>query len=172
MPRLDVLPAPQRLLWPELSAIPPDFVLYGGTAIALHLGHRQSIDFDFFGEKNLEPTKLFSSLALLADAIVTQSAPNTLSCEIQRSGAIKLSFFGLPKLPRLAPPHISIDNGLKVASLTDLAATKMAVVQQRIEAKDYLDIDAILSDGRISLSAALSAASTWSRVSEEGAPRS
>ena len=46
-PRLDILPPPQRRLWDELAAIPPEFVLYGGTAIALHLGHRQSVDFDF-----------------------------------------------------------------------------------------------------------------------------
>jgi len=41
-PRLDRLPPPQRRLWAELAALPPEFVLYGGTAIALHLGHRES----------------------------------------------------------------------------------------------------------------------------------
>jgi hypothetical protein len=38
-PRVDVLPASQRRLWEELGATPPHFVLYGGTAIALRLGH-------------------------------------------------------------------------------------------------------------------------------------
>lgn len=47
-PRLDILPAQQRSLWPELAAVPRRFILYGGTAIALQLGHRVSIDFDFF----------------------------------------------------------------------------------------------------------------------------
>src|SRR5262245_60249590 len=48
-PRLDILPDAQRELWPQLSAAPRlSFVLYGGTAVALHLGHRQSVDFDFF----------------------------------------------------------------------------------------------------------------------------
>jgi hypothetical protein len=47
-PRLDVLPATQRRLWPELRGVPPQFVLYGGTALALRLGHRHSVDFDFF----------------------------------------------------------------------------------------------------------------------------
>jgi hypothetical protein len=46
-PRLDILPEPQQRLWPELAEIPAEFVLYGGTAVALHLGHRQSVDFVF-----------------------------------------------------------------------------------------------------------------------------
>ena len=46
-PRLDILPESQRLLWPELDAVPSDFVLYGGTALALQFGHRVSEDFDF-----------------------------------------------------------------------------------------------------------------------------
>jgi Nucleotidyl transferase AbiEii toxin, Type IV TA system len=49
-PRLDILPSPQRALWLELPVIVPEsFVLWGGTALALHLGHRVSVDFDFFG---------------------------------------------------------------------------------------------------------------------------
>jgi hypothetical protein len=47
-PRLDMLPKPQQNLWPELAQTPRDFALYGGTAIALRLGHRQSVDCDFF----------------------------------------------------------------------------------------------------------------------------
>jgi hypothetical protein len=47
-PRLDILPEGQRLLWPELDHVPQDFVLYGGTALALQLDHRVSEDFDFF----------------------------------------------------------------------------------------------------------------------------
>jgi hypothetical protein len=47
-PRLDIVPPPQRRLWDELAAVPAAFVLYGGTAVALQLGHRTSVDFDFF----------------------------------------------------------------------------------------------------------------------------
>ena len=42
-PRLDILPDSQRLLWPELDAAPSDFVLYGGTALALHGSARARI---------------------------------------------------------------------------------------------------------------------------------
>jgi hypothetical protein len=49
-PRLDILSKAQRRLWDELAAIPAEFVLYGGTAIALHLGHRRSVGTSTFSE--------------------------------------------------------------------------------------------------------------------------
>lgn len=157
MPRVDILPPPQRRLWDELSAVPPEFVLYGGTALALHLGHRESVDFDFFGSKALDPAWLVPAVPFLAGAVVTQREPNTFGCMVDRGGAIKLSFFGVPGLRRLLPPLIAPDNGLKIASLLDLAGTKASVVQVRAEAKDYIDIDALLTDGRIDLPLALAA---------------
>ena len=55
VPRLDILPEPQWRLWPELVEVPDAFTLYGGTAVALRLGHRQSIDFDFFALEPIDP---------------------------------------------------------------------------------------------------------------------
>ncbi len=156
-PRLDILPLPQRRLWDELASVPVDFVLYGGTAIALHLGHRESVDFDFFGNKSFDPSKLVPAIPFLVGATITQRTPDTLSCTVDRGGVVKLSFFGLPGIPRLSPPHIAPDNGLQVASMLDLAGMKASVVQMRAEAKDYIDIDAILTDGRIDLPTALAA---------------
>lgn len=157
-PRLDILPPPQRRLWSELAAVPSEFVLYGGTAIALQLGHRQSEDFDFFGDLPLDPTRLVPAIPFLASATVTQREPDTFSCFVDRGGPVKLSFFGLPNVPRLRPPLRAPDNGVQVASLLDLAGMKAAVVQMRAEAKDYLDIDALLRDGGVGLPAALAAA--------------
>ena len=157
-PRLDILPPPQRRLWDELAAVPREFVLYGGTALALHLGHRESLDLDFFGNKPLDPAKLVPAVSFLVGAIVTQREPNTFSCTVDRGGVVKLSFFGLPGFPRLSPPLIAPDNGLQVASLLDLAGTKASVVQVRAEAKDYIDIDALLTYSAIDLATALGAA--------------
>jgi len=50
-PNLQILPPAQRRLWDELGHTPREFVLYGGTALALRLGHRHSEDFDFFSNK-------------------------------------------------------------------------------------------------------------------------
>jgi hypothetical protein len=157
-PQLGILPAPQRRLWDELGTVPGEFVLYGGTALALHLGHRQSMDFDFFGNRAFEPGKLYAALPFLAGATITQQEPNTLSVNIERGGPVKVSFFGVPAIPRLRPPHIAPGNRLQIASLLDLAGTKAAVVQQRAEAKDYRDIDALLQDGRMDLPTALASA--------------
>jgi hypothetical protein len=150
-PRLDILPPPQRRLWNELADIPSEFVLYGGTAVALHLGHRQSADFDFFGERPLDANSLTLAIPFLAGAMVTQREPNTLSCIVDRDGPVKLSFFGLPSFHQLRPPSIAPDNRLRIASLFDLGGTKASVVQMRAEAKDYIDIDAMLLAGRIDL---------------------
>ena len=77
-PRLDILPTPQRCLWDELSLIPPDFVLYGGTALALRLGHRASEDFDFFSNQAFRPDDLERQIPVLAATQRLQSSPNTL----------------------------------------------------------------------------------------------
>jgi hypothetical protein len=154
-PKLNCLPAPQRLLWDELDTVPEEFVLYGGTALVLHLGHRESVDYDFFGNRNFDPGRLNERIPFLSGARITQQEPNTLSVIIDRNGPVKVSFFGVPGIRRLQTPHRAPDNGLQIASLFDLAGTKAAVVQQRAEAKDYRDIDAILQDGRVDLPMAL-----------------
>lgn len=147
VPNLGILPPPQRRLWDELAEVPSEFVLYGGTALALHLGHRESVDFDFFSDNALDERRLVPAIPFLDTATITQREPNTLSCLVDRGGAVKVAFFGLPWLTRLAPPLVAPDNGLQVASLLDIAAAKASVVQQRAEAKDYLDIAALLDSG-------------------------
>jgi hypothetical protein len=158
VPRLDILPRAQRRLWDELAAVPAAFVLYGGTAIALHLGHRRSVDFDFFSNRLFDPAKLATDIPFMTAAIITQREPNTLSAIVDRGGPVRLSFFAVPRLPRLAPPLIAPGNGLQIASLLVLAGTMANVVQLRAESKDHRDIDAILRDGRIDLPTALAAA--------------
>jgi hypothetical protein len=155
-PRLDILPEAQRRLWGELTAVPDEFTLYGGPALALHLGHRKSVDFDFFG--TIDIAALEGGISFLAGAEVIQREKNTLSAIVARGGPVKVSFFGVPKLRQLASPVISKDNRLKVASLLDLAGTKASVLQVRAEAKDYIDIDALIRIGGVGLPFALAAA--------------
>lgn len=157
-PRLEILPPAQRKLWNELSETPREFVLYGGTALALHLGHRHSVDFDFFGNRAFDASKIQQAIPFLKGANIIEREKNTLTAVVDRSGPVKVSFFGLPNLPRLSPPCVAKDNGLAVASLLDLAGTKASVVQIRAEPKDYIDIDALITKGRVDLPLALSAA--------------
>ena len=70
-PRLDALPEAQRALWPALARIPDSCVLYGGTALALRLGHRASVDFDFFSSAAIDFDALFD-LARDGIAVLTR----------------------------------------------------------------------------------------------------
>jgi len=156
-PRLEVLPAPQRRLWDELVETPKDFVLYDGTALALRLGHRSSEDFDFFSSRPFTPDALQRGIPYLIGAEATQSQANTLTLIVDRSGPVKVSFFGGLKLNRIEDPEPVLGKAIRVASLVDVAATKMVTIQRRAQAKDYLDIVALAEAG-VPLSRALAAA--------------
>ena len=134
-------------MWPELKDVPRQFVLYGGTAIALRLGHRWSVDFDFFSSEPFEPEQLFQSEPMLRGGRRLQSRLNTLSVELDRGGPVELSFFGGLTLGRVGEPDVADGHGLRVASLLDLAGMKAAVVQERALRKDYLDLHALLLAG-------------------------
>ncbi len=156
-PKLNILPESQRALWKELKATPMRFVLYGGTALALRLGHRVSEDFDFFTNAAFEPQDLVERIPYLRDGRVTLHLENTLTVVLDRNGPVSVSFFGGLSLNRVSSPDTANDNGVQVASLLDVAGCKMAVVQSRAEGKDYRDIAALLENG-ISLPKALAAA--------------
>lgn len=155
-PDLTILPTPQLRLWPELDATLRHFTLYGGTALALRLGHRSSVDFDFFSNLPFDPDALAVSIPYLRGAERVQVAPNTLKCRVDRDGPVIVSFFGALGLGQVAERDQARGRTLFVASLLDIAGTEVAVVQKRAEAKDYLDIDALLRHG-IGLSTALAA---------------
>jgi hypothetical protein len=148
MIRLDVLPAPQRAMWEsDLPSLPPHFVLYGGTAIALHLGHRQSVDFDFFSSDPLDRAALRRACPLLVAARTLQEEPDTLTVVADKDGApVKLSFFGGIDFGRVGDP-VRVPERPPIASRLDLLGTKLATVTQRVEARDYLDIAALLASG-------------------------
>ena len=157
-PRVDVLPPPQQRLWRELDGTPAGFVLYGGTAIALRLGHRQSADFDFFSAASVDSGRLLRELPYLREAEVVQRGPDTLTCLVDRGGPVRVSFFGGLNLRRVADPDALAAPAIWIASLLDLAATKAEVVQTRAAAKDYVDVDALIQRAGVSLPDALGAA--------------
>jgi len=155
-PNLSILPPSQLRLWWELDTTPDHFTLYGGTALALRFGHRSSVDFDFFSNRSFEPDELAEAIPYLKGAERVLVAPNTLKCRVECGGPVLLSFFGGLGLGQAAPRDPVQGRVLYVASLLDLAGTKVAVVQKRAEAKDYLDIDALIQHG-IDLPMALAA---------------
>ena len=162
-PRLNILPPAQRSLWPHLVQVPGHFVLYGGTAIGLWLGHRQSVDFDFFSDVDLDDEQknsLLREITWLNGASVLQNEKDTLTVSVDYMGApIKLSFFGGVKNGCVCEPDKTDDDVLCVASMDDLFAHKLKVIHDRAEAKDYQDIAVMLASGQ-SLSRGLAALET------------
>ena len=147
VPNLDALPASQRALWSDLGETPEEFTLYGGTALALRLGHRTSLGFDFFSNTSFDPDLLARNVPYIRGAERLQVGPDTLTCRVEREGPVLVSFFGGLGLGQVAAREKVLDMSLHVASLLDIAGTKAAVVQKRAEVKDYIDIDAILQHG-------------------------
>lgn len=161
-PHMEILPAAQQRLWPELRATAElGFVLYGGTAVALRLGHRHSVDFDFFSDQALDRHAIHAAFPFMARSTLLQDERQTLGVLVPgadpQSGQVKLSFFGTIGFGRVGEPDLTGDGVLQVASLDDLMATKLKVILQRAEAKDYRDIAQMVKAG-VSLAKALAAA--------------
>ncbi len=157
-PRIDILPPAQQEIWSQLSPAPNlSFVLYGGTAVALHLGHRVSVDFDFFKAEPLDKRKIEASFGFMSKARTIQEDEGTLVVDVPMpSGHVKVAFFGGLAIGRVNDPLLTNDQVLLVASLEDLLATKLKAILDRAEAKDYRDISSMLTAG-VSLERALGA---------------
>ena len=117
---------------------PRGFYLGGGTAVALHLGHRRSVDFDWFAPGELaDPLSLAERArgeGLPVESV--QVAPGTLHAVIE---GVRVSFFeylyDLISDP-IPWPYYSV----RLASLDDLACMKLAAVAQRGSRKDFIDL--------------------------------
>lgn len=154
-PNLTMLPLPQKELLQELSDTPATFTLYGGTALALYLGHRVSVDFDFFSSEEFDPDKLYKTVSYLKSSKILQREAHTLTCLVDRQGPIQVSFFGGLSLESVLKPTVIDGPGVKIASLVDLAGMKAAVIQKRAASRDYIDMDALITQTEIDLTTAL-----------------
>lgn len=149
--KLDILPSEQAKLYPLLQQVTDlGFVLFGGTAIALQLGHRQSVDFDFFHEQDISRLQHnLLHLEGLESYQVMQNKPNTLC--FQTHNGVKFSFFGQIDWLQYVEKILSNDNILQLADLDSLLVTKLKAICDRAECKDYKDIIAILKTESVDL---------------------
>ena len=145
-PRLKTLPESQRNLWPQLGLIPEKFVLYGGTAIALRFGHRESIDFDFFSSEPFNGDEILN-LSLFKSSNLVSRTPGSITLIVDSPAPVKFQLFGGLPLSRVNKPALLNPPGILLASPYDLFATKLKVIQDRAEKKDYLDIIEFLKQG-------------------------
>ena len=136
-----------RKIWEQCAFLKDkDFYLAGGTALALQLGHRKSIDLDFFSDVPIKKT-------LLADieknfnttATVIFKTTDELTIEIK---GVKITFLYYP-FPLLAD---KVETGIiSLASVRDIASMKAYALGRRQAIKDYVDLYCILSNGVVSL---------------------
>ncbi len=142
MLHLNILDQKRQQLLPLITAVGKSFYLAGGTALALQIGHRDSIDFDFFIEGNIDTLVLWikiQDIFFRYKLIKTQNELNTLSCIID--GDIRLSFFGY-NYPLIQTP--SEESELKLASIFDIGCMKLSAITSRATFKDYVDLHFIL----------------------------
>jgi len=138
----DILDKKRLAILPLLKNFKTEFYLAGGTGLALQLGHRDSLDFDFFTAKDIDTQKLFGTIKDIFDGHKInkiQEEKNTLTVLIDEN--IKLSFFTY-KYPLLKKPLN--EKYLKIASVEDIACMKLSAVVGRATKKDYVDLYFIL----------------------------
>ncbi|HET6618653.1 MAG TPA: nucleotidyl transferase AbiEii/AbiGii toxin family protein [Dongiaceae bacterium] len=146
-PHTSIFPPAQKEFWDTVADdVPAQFVLYGGTAIALRFGHRSSIDFDYFTDQGVSYDDFVGTFPLTKGTVL-QRAANTIVISLHMpSGDVRVSFFGGISFGRVGDPE-RVDGKMTLAAPIDLLATKLKALHDRIEPKDYLDIEVLLKSG-------------------------
>ncbi len=109
--------------------------LVGGTALALQLGHRNSIDLDFFGEfqnSHIDFLNEFNN-----ENLTVNSLQNTKSIHIFEIEGVKVDIVNYPY--KWLEESIE-DDGIKLSGLKDIAAMKLAAITNRGTKKDFIDM--------------------------------
>ena len=110
------------------------FYLAGGTAVALHLGHRFSFDLDFFSTSQFNLDEVLQTLKSLGEVETLQATANTFNGTLN---GLRISFFIYP-YPVLEP---FLDYyGVQIASISDLAAMKIDAITRRGTKRDFVDL--------------------------------
>ncbi len=125
------------------------FYLAGGTAVALHLGHRISVDFDFFTPESFDVNYLEDELKTFSEYRRERLAKDTLLGTLED---VRISFFRY-RYNLLEPPVSFL--GTQILQLPDLAAMKIEAIGQRNVKRDFMDLYFIVHQAGISIENAL-----------------
>ncbi len=118
-----------------------EFYLVGGTAIALHIGHRRSIDFDLFKATPFQAKKILNKIQDQGHRyLVTRSVSGQLNLIISN---VKFTFF---EYPFIIEASEDFEKKIKLPTLLDLAAMKAFALGRRSKWKDYVDLYFILKN--------------------------
>jgi hypothetical protein len=133
-------------LFPALPAF-GSFYLAGGTALALQIGHRVSVDFDLFSQGAIEGALLAKAERIFALEPVAPLVDNADQLTFLTQ-SVKITFLHYP-FP-LLEALVSLD-GLSALSVREIAATKAYTIGRRGTYKDYIDLYFILMEGKATL---------------------
>ena len=138
----EILTKEQSALLPLLRMFSKDFGLVGGTAIAFHLGHRRSIDFDLFTMDSMENQAILRKISKTQkiDKIIVNKL-DELTIIIK---GVKLTYFNFNYKISYAK---KIDDYIKIPDLLTLAAMKAFALGMRAKWKDYVDLYFIMKNG-------------------------
>lgn len=144
---LEVFPEKQLIVWDELrqhadALRASGLYLAGGSALALQVGHRQSVDLDFFSQKKGISREAFDGwIQNILGCVVREMDTNTIHGDIK---GVKISIIGGYKYP-LIKDTVDAD-GLQIASIYDIGAMKLLAITHRAALRDYIDIAVIIRD--------------------------
>lgn len=142
----NILDEKRKSILPLLKTLSHDegFYLAGGTGLALMIGHRDSIDFDFFKQGDFDTDVFLVKLENIFTGhklVVTQKEKNTISCIVD--DIIQLSFFGFKY--KVLKPFMETEY-FNIASIEDIACMKFSAILSRSLEKDYVDLYFILQN--------------------------
>ena len=114
--------------------------LVGGTSLALQIGHRKSIDIDFFGNLSAEYENLIDELKTIGEVVPLKNSKNIYSLLVNdiKVGMVNNKYEWLTN-------KITIDN-IQLASIEDIAAMKLNAIIGRGSKKDFIDLFFILKE--------------------------
>lgn len=138
---LEILSKEQIELLPMISQFKREYYLVGGTAIALHIGHRESIDFDLFKLADLRKNDIYKKV--IASKFGYKFGYENYEQLNLIINNVKFTFFSFP---HKLPTNAEIKGVIKMPDLLTLAAMKAFALGRRAKWKDYLDLYFILKD--------------------------
>lgn len=137
----EILNERQIELLPLMALFRREYYLVGGTAIALYLGHRRSIDFDMFKSTAINHKRNLDRLSASPFShIVTRRVAEQMNLIIND---VKVTFF---QYPFLIEPTVKFESYFRMPSLIQLAAMKAYALGRRSKWKDYVDLFFLIRD--------------------------
>lgn len=137
----EILNTNQIALLPTMAQFKREYYLVGGTAIALYLGHRRSVDFDMFRYAAINHKKNLDKLSKAGfQYMVTRRVEEQMNLVVN---GVKVTFF---QYPFMVEPTEKFEKIFRLPSLLQLAAMKAYALGRRSKWKDYVDLYFLLKD--------------------------